>query len=372
MKRSQPWLVLTVLACLVFFPSACKHRDRTSQAELDTPRHHVIAGSVFLQSEKYDSALREFQRARELDPQFAPAYIGLGILASLDQNCPSGLALMQQAESLAHNDDERVQVLIGFIRVYSGCREKLDANWLSLVEKTYQQARQIDSQNAALWYYTGAAYKSVSDLDRAKEFFDDVRDYSNDPFLNKKAKEALAHIKEIVEAKPATEAGKKIVLKPSITRAEFSYLLIQEGKAAFLASGRTAALPADVKGHPYLEEIGLAIAMGVPGMEVDEKGAFRPDDKVTRCQYAGVMAAMLKKGLGESRRLSPETVETSPFSDMTDNEDCLESMMIALQNGMLESMDRRAKTIGPQQPISGVDALLGIRAFARQVNKSGS
>ena len=64
------WLVVLSSCC----PITAYH-----QQVLDTPSRHVDNGMKLLSIDKFDAAVLEFSRARELDPDFAPAYTGLAI-----------------------------------------------------------------------------------------------------------------------------------------------------------------------------------------------------------------------------------------------------------------------------------------------------
>ncbi|MGD9248318.1 MAG: tetratricopeptide repeat protein, partial [Desulfobacteraceae bacterium] len=46
---------------------------------LDTPSQHVANGHQLLEQGKFDAACREFDRAKELDPSYIRAYVGLGV-----------------------------------------------------------------------------------------------------------------------------------------------------------------------------------------------------------------------------------------------------------------------------------------------------
>ena len=59
---------------------------------LDTPGQHVANGHKLLQRGKVEDANREFNRARELDPQFFKAYIGLGVVLGLKGDLAAGFA----------------------------------------------------------------------------------------------------------------------------------------------------------------------------------------------------------------------------------------------------------------------------------------
>ena len=67
----------------VFSLSACAPTSMESNYWLDTPVHHVNNGHTLLKAGKIDDAFREFSRAKELDPNYSPAYVGLSLVYGL-------------------------------------------------------------------------------------------------------------------------------------------------------------------------------------------------------------------------------------------------------------------------------------------------
>ena len=372
MKRSEPCLALLVLACLVIFPSGCKHGSQPNKVVLGTAAHHVRTGNTFVQTGKLNDALREFQIARELEPDFASAYVGLAVLASFEGDCLTAMDRLREAESVANDDADNLEVRTGRIRVYAACGDKLNTGWLALAEKEYEQAKQMSRQNTPLAYHMGVAYKNACNFSRAKVFFDQVRDYSTDRILNAKAKQDLAHMKNIEQAGPKTIQGKKIALQAAISRAELCFFLARElDGMGMTASPNTSEDAKDVAGHSFQEEVVAIMASHIDGLELDPNHAFQPDAIVSRCQFAKIMAGILRNRLGDT--FSGVTLPDghSPFPDVADDADCLESLAISTEYGFLETKDRKTRNIEPAGPVSGVDALRGIRALERQLRKAG-
>jgi len=81
---------------------------------LDTPALHVANGDTLLKQNKLDAALREFNRALVLEPNYAPALIGLGKIWGLRGDSEKGLAAMQKAQAVARGESERRAVSEGF------------------------------------------------------------------------------------------------------------------------------------------------------------------------------------------------------------------------------------------------------------------
>src|ERR1043166_412295 len=50
------------------------------EAALDTPEHHYSTGNLLVAKGDYDGAMKEYQRAVALDPDFAPGHAGIGLV----------------------------------------------------------------------------------------------------------------------------------------------------------------------------------------------------------------------------------------------------------------------------------------------------
>ena len=97
MVRIGPWVILTVVVATVM---ACGPVVVSPKAELDTPSRHVDNGIRLLHLGKVEDAFREFSRARELDPKYPAAYVGMGLCYGLQGDYQKGIDTMKEAESL--------------------------------------------------------------------------------------------------------------------------------------------------------------------------------------------------------------------------------------------------------------------------------
>ena len=85
---------------------------------LDTPSQHVSNGHQLLDRAKVDDAMREFERARELDPAYTPAFVGLAIAMGRSGDVQAGLETLKKAERLAQTPEERDMVTDGYRQLY--------------------------------------------------------------------------------------------------------------------------------------------------------------------------------------------------------------------------------------------------------------
>jgi tetratricopeptide (TPR) repeat protein len=81
---------------------------------LDTPIQHVDNGRQLLQRGKFEDACREFNRAKELDPYFVKAYVGLGLALAYKGDFAAASASMDQAKRIAGNSQEIEEVREGY------------------------------------------------------------------------------------------------------------------------------------------------------------------------------------------------------------------------------------------------------------------
>jgi tetratricopeptide (TPR) repeat protein len=111
--KTRPFLII-FSACLLLTILGCGPDSIFIRQGLDTPSHHVSNGNQFMNSDKFDAAQAEFDRALELDPNYAPAYVGLGLVAGHRGETENAMALMEKARRLAQDEEQRQHVEVGF------------------------------------------------------------------------------------------------------------------------------------------------------------------------------------------------------------------------------------------------------------------
>jgi Tfp pilus assembly protein PilF len=98
MKFKKRYALFTVL--WVFFLCACATATIESKTFLDTPKHHVSNGNTLLKAGKIDAASREFNRAKELDPNYSPAYVGLSLVQGIKGDDENSVMYLKKAVDL--------------------------------------------------------------------------------------------------------------------------------------------------------------------------------------------------------------------------------------------------------------------------------
>ena len=98
MKFKKRYILFAVLC--VFFLYACASTSMESNYWLDTPVHHVHNGNTLLKAGKTDAAFREFSRAKELDMNYSPAYVGLSLVYGLRGDDATSAMYLKKAVDL--------------------------------------------------------------------------------------------------------------------------------------------------------------------------------------------------------------------------------------------------------------------------------
>jgi hypothetical protein len=108
-RNNLAWLVLF---WLLF--AACGPDTIFLRPALDTPAQHVKNGHSLLTRGKIDAANAEFIRAKSLDDDYAPAYVGLALVQGHRGNLDGGFETLEKARGIVATPDEAKAVDRGF------------------------------------------------------------------------------------------------------------------------------------------------------------------------------------------------------------------------------------------------------------------
>ncbi|PIV01981.1 MAG: hypothetical protein COS57_13560 [Syntrophobacterales bacterium CG03_land_8_20_14_0_80_58_14] len=373
---------------------SCGPKAQQPLSQLDTPEHHTFTGIRLLNQEKFVDAGREFELALRLDPGYAKAHVGIGLVKAYQNDFTGGLDSLKQAEKHTRSDPEKVFVRVGFIRVntlsHSACLRigvecKPDDAWLKYSKDAFDQAVLIDPKAAAAHYFMGEAYLTALDLDQAGRMFSRVLDLNGE--YVKEADGRWKLVQKIQRAMPGTLTGKKIALVERVTRADVAALFLEElkidvlylrrtpksfdtafkdpEKAKSTTVGRTSA--ADIGSHPLRADIEAMIRIGMRGLEVYPDGNFRPDERVDRATYAMMIEDILIKISGDNALATRFIGSPSPFPDLRADLPYFNAVMVVTSRGLMEARDMTSGAFSPLEPVGGADALLVIRKMREEL-----
>ena len=384
---------LVVVAAGVFLIS-CGPKAQQPLSRLDTPEHHTFTGIRLLDQEKFADAGREFELALRLDPRYAKAHAGIGLVKAYQGDFTGGLDSLKQAEKNVRSDEEKIFVRVGYIRVNTlshaaclsiGTECKPDDGWLTYSKDAFDQAVLIDPKAAAAYYFMGECYLTALDLDQAGRMFSQALNLNGE--YVKEADSRWKLVQKIQRAMPGTVTGKKIALVERITRADVAALFLEELKIETLytrrtqknfdtafkdpekdkwtAAARTSA--ADISSHPLRADIEAIIRIGMRGLEVYPDGSFRPDELVDRATYAMMIEDILIKIAGDNGLATRFIGSSSPFPDLRADLPYFNAVMVVTSRGLMEAKDMVSGAFSPRDPVAGADALLVIRKMREEL-----
>ncbi len=309
MKNTKGLFAL-IFGLSVFVLAGCGPKRVEKESVLDTPDNHFTMGMRLIEDGRIDDARQAFQRALDLDPDYAEAYAGMGLAAAMSKDFKQAHSLVNKA--LKKNKKSfAARVIRGRIFVLEHKGKKKE--WLKKAVKEFRLASKIDPGSPEPYYYTGLAYKRAYDFMNAANAFSKVVAMKGD--FAKEANDQWEMMQKIQRAAPGTKIGMKIALIEEIDRADLAVLLIEEMKLREVFKKRRkknydtsfktpndplrfqadwiekAKAMTDVDGHWAKNWIYEIVRIG--GMEPFPDHTFRPDQTITRANYAQVMQKIL-------------------------------------------------------------------------------
>jgi hypothetical protein len=357
------------------------------EAELDTPGHHVKNGHKMLKTGKIDGAFREFNRAKELDPKYSPAYVGLGLVYGIRGEYENGFKQLKIANKYADGNKQKINVNVGDMRLFIMGRDKINKDWLEEVESKFKRSIKIDPEVSAPYFYMGIAYKMSFEFQQAAGQFSKVLDLDKE--FVKEADEEYAVIQKIQRAMPGSVVGKKIALLHKITRADVAALFIEELEidelfrkrtpkkfdTAFkdpekkFVSGEYVKIPpaSDIENHVLKSDIDAVIAIGIKGLQPYPDHTYKPYKIITRAEFAMMIEDILIKITGDENLATRFIGNESPFPDLRNDLSFFNAAMVCTTRNILEVKDISTGEFDPQGSVSGAESLLSIRTLKSQL-----
>ena len=390
MKTKHKMIIAALMGvwlAAIFFLQGCAPKVRPPESLLDTPEHHVQSGMKLLKLGRYDNAMREFELAKELDPEFSRAYVGSGLVFGHRGDFKQGIQDMKKAVDLGKTKEEKVDADVGLIRLYLLGKESAHKKWLKKAKGAYEDAIDELPESSAAHYYMGEAYKEALEFEKASQLFKKVLDI-NETYVVE-ANDAWKLIQRIQRAAPGTMIGRKIALVDQISRADIAALFIQELKIDEIfakkkdfdtrfkspekefVTERLVKAPAalDIADHVLRADVEAVIERGIRGLEPGPDHKFEPDQKIARAEYAIMIEDILIKATGDEKLATKFIGSPSPFPDLRNDLSYYNAVMVCTTRGIMETKDLTTGEFDPMGSISGADALLIIRKLQSVIKR---
>ena len=364
-RRSLSAPVLLLVSLLA---AACA-APLKSQGVGDTAAHHYTVGMKFLETGEAARAQEEFERARGLDPDYAPAYEGLGLVALMRKDTAAAEAAFKRSKS---KDSKYVPAYLGLARVY------MATNDLDRARGEAESAIKREPRNARAHLVLGQVFLKAYEFTRAEASFS--RALELEPTSADARREWDRSVK-IRQASPGTLVGKRIALADPVTRGELAALLATElgvethlrkrrpelFDPSFRPPGAPSAGPAgpvaptDIGDHWARNAIELVMRLNL--MDAYPDGQFRPDEPVTRAGLATTLEQVLSVIANDPALKTRHLGQQSPFPDVRSDHFAFNAALVVTTRGLMES-ERPSGAFRLGNPVSGPEALLAMRKLA--------
>ncbi|MFA5322152.1 MAG: tetratricopeptide repeat protein [Smithella sp.] len=413
MKRERiRTLIFPLIVCVaVLSLLSCGPKARVAVNQLDTPGHHTFTGLKLLDQGKYPDAQREFKMAIQLNNNYSKAYTGLALVNIFSGKLDAAAENLTLASKYAASDEEKLFANVSRIRYYS--ISKSNSKWLDLAKNQFGEAVKIDSNCSPAYYFMGMAYRDALEFDQAGQMFTRVIQLKTDHIADADAQ--LKFLQSVQQAKPTTETGKKIALAKQITRADAAALFMEELKIRKLYHKEAPENPAtqakaieqvsaeiretdkasevketekvltevpptvipapasvkllanDIANHPLKKDIEGVLETGVRGLENDPKGNFKPDEVISRGEYAIMLEDILIKLTGEKDLAARYVNSKSLFPDVPADMPYFNSIISVTSREIMAAKNIKTGEFAPLKPLSGVEALLTIKKMKEKL-----
>lgn len=376
--RSLTGIVVTLSALF----AGCGPKQLPPESPLDTPEAHYRTGLERFERGDVWIAEAEFERARNLDPDFPGTFVGSALIAMSREDFWQAY---QDLERAIHKDKSFVDAYVvrGRVAAAEGVNKEISVEaWLPVALKAFDRAAQLNPQRADIYFHRGRTLLKANQLESARLSFTEVIKLNRGPLVEEALGE-VERIQTIERASPGSKLGMKIALVDEITRAELAVLLLEELQLAMLmkqkvrASTETVFAPpgqetiANVHpvdavsswARPWIEEV---LTLGVPGFELMPDHTFRPDEPVTRANYAQVTAGILELITGDPELATMYVGSASTFPDVRSDSYAFNAIALNVDRGII-SVDKVSGRFRPNDTVSGAEALLIVRELQNAV-----
>lgn len=376
--RGCKTLVTLTVFGLVWSLTGCESAHIMPLVQLDSPGNYTYTGMKLLDQEKFSQAAGAFEMALKLDSKNSQALTGRGLVRAYTSDFRGAKADLDRARTLAVTDTERLLNHTAMIRYYT--QSRLDGDWLARSEVEFNEALAIDAENASACYFMGLAYRQACYFHEAGGMFDRVARLKSEYLAEALAE--LAFLRKVQQAMPITDAGKRIALADSITRADAAVLLMRELKIGDLYEQKApksirmnlrGAVPAattagDIANNPWKEDIEGILKIGVKGLENDPEGNFAPDSFLTRANFAVMLQDVMITVTGDKTLAKRFDGFRSPFPDVISTSPYFNPAMVATTRGLMVVRSEETGEFALHNTVAGVEALLSIRALKDKWN----
>ncbi len=375
--KSRVTILAVAVPLLLFLALGCGPKAIKEASVQDTPEKHFDRGLYEFDRGNLTSAQSEFERALALNPNFAEAFAGQALISATQGDYKKAYDLADKSIS---KNNKAIEPYIIKGRIVS--MERKGEDWVEKAAKQFDKALEINPSSAKALFFKAEAFKDGYQFGEAANIYSKVialkGDYAGQADL------AWEQVQKIQRAAPGTKVGARIALIDEIDRADVAVLFMDELKLMDLISKKRAPVydtgfkapedptamktattsslagASDIDGH--WAKSWIAEIVNAKGMELFPDHTFRPDDKITRVDYAMLLQNVLIMATGDESLATKYIGQPSRFPDVNASNYAYNATCLMVDRGIMKA-DKMTGAFDVKAHVSGADALLIIREF---------
>jgi len=358
-----------IIALALVALAACESASVVSTGPDDNPQALTAKGVALLERNDAQGAMAAFQRAAALDPRFLQAREGYARAALAAGRFEDGLAAAEAGREIAGRDGKARRVFVALQIDLIGAEAR--ASWYTRGSELLWTELRADPTawvDGPIHLAGGKIAAKAEDYPEAARLLRIAVNIGGRE--GQAADKELVRVEEVVRASLGSRGLAQIAAKTAITRADFVAILFDDfdlgsylgQKAPEVArAGETGADgSSDYAQLPVADNVRTLHRLGLRGIEI-AGGRFRPNDPVTREEFAMLAEDLVIRKTGEASLSRRYIGSESPFADLTPSRASFNAMMSAISRGILSS-DIKGQA-RPTEPVTGSAAILAMRAL---------
>lgn len=296
MKRN----FVVFLFALAWLSGCSGFRAMSHESQIGTALHHVESGYRLLEKGYLVDAEQAFDLAVQNDPKRSSAYRGKALVVLARGRWEEGY--LKKAMDTAITNEDKALAHVAFMMMI---RAEKKLGWLDLAKGHFIDAVLSGSCLPEAFFELGLCYKEAYDFSRAREAFQRVSEMKGRH--KRDAERELSLLHKIKRADPRTVIAVQWSLKPSLTRAEFCTLLVEEAKlpTAMARLKKKISAPSKAQiaqpGHPLAAYVETVAEMDFSGLSSAGAEGFGPDRPLTREDFVLFLSDLIARISGANR-----------------------------------------------------------------------
>lgn len=358
---------------LTLFLGACASKPPIAESrdQFDTAESQVERGELALEQGRLAEALEAFTRANSLDPNNIDAYAGLVRVNTLNGNFAAGRDALEAGKARVGNDAQRRRFAVLEINLLAsqpGTDWYDDAQDVADTELGKRAPKNTDGQ---VQVAIGKAGLRAYEVSSEQDFLEDADGYLRQAVAgggqsSAEANLLLQRVDDLFRAGAGPAA--QISAKPALTKEDVVVLLFKEFDLDAFLPGQDLRTPkpgettadgtSDYAHLPIRNEIRKVHRLGLRPLRIID-GSFDGDSEMSREGFAMLLEDLMILKTGDRSIARRYIGSESPYSDVAKTRPGFNAVMAAVGRNLMRP--RPDSTFAPTAPISGADAVYGLR-----------